>query len=49
MAADQAQWLAQDLAATELTTLVFIHQPLDHEKWGIENHAAIRGGPGKGQ
>ena len=42
IAEDQAKWLAQDLAATHLPTLVFTHQPLDHEKWGIENHAQIR-------
>lgn len=42
IAEDQAKWLTQDLAATQLPVLVFSHQPLDHEKWGVENHAQIR-------
>jgi 3',5'-cyclic AMP phosphodiesterase CpdA len=42
IAEDQARWLAQDLATTKLPVLIFSHQPLDHEKWGIENHAQIR-------
>lgn len=42
IAEDQAKWLTQDLASTQLPALVFSHQPLDHPKWGVENHAQIR-------
>jgi hypothetical protein len=41
IAEDQANWLAQDLAVTKLPVLV-LTSALDHEKWGIENHAHIR-------
>ncbi len=41
IAAEQAEWLAEDLARTELPTLIFSHQPLDHGG-GIENGAVIR-------
>jgi predicted phosphodiesterase len=41
MAAGQVRWLADDLEATDLPTILFIHQALDHPE-GIENQAEIR-------
>ncbi len=42
VADDQAQWLASDLAGTERTTILFIHQSLERPDGGVENQAAIR-------
>lgn len=41
VAADQAEWLRNDLASTSLPTVVFIHQPLDSDD-GVDNRAEIR-------
>lgn len=41
VAADQVAWLREDLASTELPTVVFIHQPLDSVA-GIDNRAEVR-------
>ena len=41
IAAEQRKWLAEDLAKTALSTIVFSHQPLDTGS-GIENCDAVR-------
>ena len=42
IADDQADWLARDLAKTELVCVLFIHQSLEREPGGVENQAKIR-------
>ena len=42
VAADQRKWLADDLAATKLPTVVCIHQPLDGYNKGVSNAAQVR-------
>ena len=43
IADDQLDWLRKDLAATELPTVVFVHQSLEREnKGGVQNGAAVR-------
>lgn len=41
LAADQVEWLAKDLAATELNTFIFSHQSLEHPKC-IDNQEEVR-------
>jgi len=41
IAQDQLDWLKNDLAGTELPTMVFIHQPLDNPS-GIDNRLEAR-------
>ena len=43
IAEEQSDWLAKDLAATERTTIVFVHQSIEREtKGGVQNGAAVR-------
>lgn len=42
VAADQAEWLDNDLAATRLPTIAMIHQSLEREDGGVENQEQIR-------
>ncbi len=41
VAQDQLDWLKSDLTATDLPSIVFIHQPLDNPS-GIDNRLAVR-------
>lgn len=42
VAPDQQKWLAEDLAATKLPTVVMIHQPIDAYDMNVVNSAEIR-------
>ncbi len=43
IAENQLDWLEKDLAATERTTIVFVHQSIEREtKGGVQNGAAVR-------
>ena len=39
---EQIEWLEGDLAATDLPTLVFSHQGLMHDIWGVKNRTAVQ-------
>jgi len=39
---DQIDWLAADLSATTLPTIIFSHQSLVHERWGVKNRMHIQ-------
>ncbi|MDG2125983.1 MAG: metallophosphoesterase, partial [Verrucomicrobiales bacterium] len=44
IADDQIKWLEEDLKATGLRTVVFVHQSLEREEeGGVQNGAAVRG------
>lgn len=38
----QLEWLADDLKATKLPTIVFSHQGLAHEAWGVKNRRNVQ-------
>ena len=38
----QLAWLSEQLARLDRPALVLIHQPMDHDKGGLENGAAVR-------
>ena len=39
---EQIEWLAEDLAGTDLPTVVFSHQGLMHDIWGVKNRTRIQ-------
>lgn len=39
---DQIDWLAEDLSKTNLPTIVFSHQGLAHDMWGVKNRRRIQ-------
>ena len=39
---EQIEWLAMDLQKTNLPTVIFVHQGLAHDLWGIKNRTQIQ-------
>ncbi|GJM29059.1 MAG: hypothetical protein DHS20C17_16940 [Cyclobacteriaceae bacterium] len=39
---EQIEWLAEDLRNTNLPTVIFTHQGLAHDLWGIKNRTQIQ-------
>lgn len=39
---EQIEWLAEDLKNTTLPTVIFVHQGLAHDLWGIKNRTQIQ-------
>ena len=39
---EQIEWLAEDLARTSLPTVVFVHQGMAHDIWGIKNRTQVQ-------
>ena len=42
IATEQAEWIKAELEKSERPVVVMIHQPLDHELHGVENHSEMR-------